>query len=111
MVSAGTLATIVLVAVIGSVVSYQFPQDCGRCPSCREYVTKAKGSSKGKSGGGKNSKEEDGRIVGGQEASQGIPWQALIQYSGGGDEEVLCGGTLVAPKYVLTACHCFHNMR
>ena len=44
------------------------------------------------------------RIIGGREATRGHwPWQVAIlnKY-----KEVFCGGTLIAPGWVLTAAHC-----
>lgn len=34
------------------------------------------------------------------------PWQVLIEYSG---NDMLCGGTLIRPDYVVTAAHCLHS--
>lgn len=54
-----------------------------------------------------------GRIVGGGEARQhSWPWQiALIKFKMYGDGRAsvkhYCGGTLIQPRYVVTATHCF----
>ncbi|XP_020608503.1 anionic trypsin-like isoform X2 [Orbicella faveolata] len=45
------------------------------------------------------------RIVGGEDAPRGAwPWQAMLRWSPTGG--VFCGGTLVAPRWVVTASHC-----
>jgi V8-like Glu-specific endopeptidase len=48
----------------------------------------------------------DARIVGGVETTiEQYPWQALITANGG----PYCGGSLIHPRLILSAAHCFHN--
>ncbi|XP_063218655.1 trypsin-3-like [Bacillus rossius redtenbacheri] len=47
------------------------------------------------------------KIVGGRPAARGRwPWQVAIFNE---KQDVYCGGTLIAPKWVLTAAHCFRT--
>ncbi|XP_006811145.1 plasma kallikrein-like [Saccoglossus kowalevskii] len=50
----------------------------------------------------------ESRIVGGQDALPGEwPWQAQLYYIPVGNE--VCGGTLVGPRHVVSAAHCFDD--
>jgi|GEM_PF-2741716 V8-like Glu-specific endopeptidase len=51
------------------------------------------------------------RIVGGNQASNSQFYGVVgLVFKGGSPDDLLCTGTLIAPKVVLTASHCFHNM-
>ncbi|XP_068103317.1 transmembrane protease serine 9-like [Hyperolius riggenbachi] len=46
------------------------------------------------------------RIVGGTNAADGQwPWQIALYYSG----SFLCGGSLIAPQWIMSAAHCFQG--
>ncbi|CAL8319084.1 unnamed protein product [Merluccius merluccius] len=47
------------------------------------------------------------RVVGGEDVRQhSWPWQVSLQYRSGSNFYHTCGGTLIAPQWVLTAAHC-----
>jgi len=46
------------------------------------------------------------RVIAGKTAVRGSwPWQILMLYNG----QAMCGGTLIAPQWVVTAAHCVYN--
>ncbi|XP_068103319.1 serine protease 33-like [Hyperolius riggenbachi] len=46
------------------------------------------------------------RIVGGTDAVDGAwPWQIVLYYNG----RFLCGGSLIAPQWIMSAAHCFQG--
>ncbi|CAM4575547.1 chymotrypsin-like elastase family member 2A [Lepidochelys kempii] len=50
------------------------------------------------------------RVVGGDDARPfSWPWQVSLQYSSSGNWYHTCGGTLIAPNWVMTAAHCISS--
>ena len=72
---------------------------CGLAPAVADEAT------------GRAASERHTRIVGGEEAKTGEwPWQvALIEPTGAGFRQ-FCGGSLIHPRWVLTAAHCVEGI-
>ncbi|KAK7081251.1 Transmembrane protease serine 6 [Halocaridina rubra] len=52
------------------------------------------------------------RIVGGQDATIAeYPWMVLVYMQMSSGNPILCGGSLIKAKWVLTAGHCIHNIQ
>ncbi|XP_055561358.1 chymotrypsin-like elastase family member 3B [Falco cherrug] len=52
----------------------------------------------------------DSRVVNGENAvPYGWPWQISLQYERDGTFRHTCGGTLIAPNWVMTAAHCISS--
>lgn len=72
-------------------------KSCGYCTG---------GGGGGGGGSGQCGIKPRARIVGGTDAPKGAwPWQAQIRTTSGLGFP-FCGGTLVAPQWVVTAAHC-----
>ncbi|XP_021108294.1 chymotrypsin-like elastase family member 3B, partial [Heterocephalus glaber] len=53
-----------------------------------------------------------GRVVNGEDAvPYSWPWQVSLQYEKNGAFSHTCGGSLIAPDWVLTAAHCISDSR
>jgi secreted trypsin-like serine protease len=51
------------------------------------------------------------RVIGGMAAIQGAwPWQVLVVVPTEGKQYSTCGGSVIAPRWILTAAHCFQNI-
>ncbi|XP_028615700.1 chymotrypsin-like elastase family member 3B [Grammomys surdaster] len=64
------------------------------------------------SGCGQRSYNPSGRVVNGEDAvPYSWPWQVSLQYEKDGSFHHTCGGTLIAPDWVMTAGHCISTSR
>jgi secreted trypsin-like serine protease len=51
------------------------------------------------------------RVIGGTAAVQGAwPWQVLVVVPTEGKQYSTCGGSVIAPRWILTAAHCFQSV-
>jgi secreted trypsin-like serine protease len=51
------------------------------------------------------------RVIGGTAAILGSwPWQVLVVVPTAGKQYSTCGGSVIAPRWILTAAHCFQNV-
>merc|ERR1740131_536193 len=64
----------------------------------------------GSSGSCQCGKKKGSRIVGGQETEVNeYPWMGALMAMNGGFLSQICGGSLIAANWVVTAAHCFFN--
>nr|XP_035965234.1 chymotrypsin-like elastase family member 3B isoform X3 [Halichoerus grypus] len=62
------------------------------------------------SGCGRPSHQPSARVVNGEDAvPHSWPWQVSLQYKKDGAFHHTCGGSLIAPDWVMTAGHCISN--
>jgi len=57
----------------------------------------------------KKKKSEGHRIVKGVDVKEYIPWMVLIKVTGKHGGDLMCGGSLINSRFVLTAAHCVCN--
>ena len=93
--SAGVLSPELQIPAEGSSNDSMFE---GRASPMEQAIAEAAGADSG---------EERGKIVGGVPAARGAyPFQVMLFTTANGKDGSLCGGSLINPKWVLTAGHC-----
>ena len=54
--------------------------------------------------------EDEIRIVGGEEVEpKSIPWQVYLKIKSTHGKRSYCGGTIICPRFVMSAAHCFRR--
>ena len=59
----------------------------------------------------KSRTRQNSKIYKGRNAKKDrYPWQIFLLMSSNNDDDI-CGGTLISTKHILTAAHCFYDMK
>uniref|UniRef100_A0A158R5J4 Peptidase S1 domain-containing protein n=1 Tax=Syphacia muris TaxID=451379 RepID=A0A158R5J4_9BILA len=83
-----------ILPILGLLVSFSVAQDCGKTPILPKLDF-----------------PQSAKIVGGNKAvPYSWPWQVEVCTKSWGECDLLCGGSLIAPEWVLTAAHCVEDL-
>lgn len=82
-------------------------EDSGILDGVGDYFGKLNGGEVACLCGAPPNPSPDHRIMEGIVSSEPIPWQVAILIEG----QLVCGGTLIASKFVLSAAHCFRDQQ